>query len=68
MVKYLKPPPPRLPPRRMSASEFEAWMKRVDLNITHAALALGVTRGSINRWRISGAPPLVRLATESVRP
>lgn len=67
-MKYEPKPPLRKGPTPMSPKEFKAWMSRCDLNVTHAALALGVSRITIRQWLEKGAPPIARLATQTVVP
>jgi hypothetical protein len=46
----------------MTADDFNAWMEHMKFNVTHAAGALGISRNSVDKYRVAGAPDLVALA------
>jgi len=60
--------------KRMPASQFRAWLKRMGYTQDMASRALGATRTSVRRWSGSaaigkgskGAPPHIALACEAL--
>lgn len=61
--------------KRMPASKFRAWMKRMGFNQIEAAAALGITRTTVRQYSgwgdfdgrgSKGAPPHIALACEAL--
>lgn len=50
----------------MSAKQFRAWLRAVNLSQGAAAKALGVHRATITRYMHMGAPASIRLACRAI--